>query len=210
MIERAKILATATLADALDDLGLPGIMSGIQRQSGAGRIVGFARTMLEKTAAYGAFPFEDFKVGVGFDAVSEGEVLVVAMGGVDVSTFGGLASRVLTQRKAAGVVIDGGCRDLEEICASGLTVAAKYRTPRSGKGRAKVMSMDEPVTCGGVDVCVGDLVIIDDTGTVVLPKERAEEVLSKAEELHARDERFMERLDAGETFSQISASLRHA
>ena len=67
MLDRAKKLATATLADALDALGLPGIMSGIQRQSGLGRVAGFARTMQEQTAPHGSFPFEDFSVGRAFD-----------------------------------------------------------------------------------------------------------------------------------------------
>jgi hypothetical protein len=50
ILERARALATGTLGDALDAFGIPGVMSGIARRTGLGRIAGFAQTMLQQVA----------------------------------------------------------------------------------------------------------------------------------------------------------------
>src|SRR5665213_2513940 len=110
ILERARRLATSTLGDVLDAFHIPGVMSGIARRTGNGRVAGFAQTMLQQVAPLGSFTFEDFDVGSAFDATSQNAVLVVDMGSADVSTFGGLAALTLTLHHAAGVVVDGGSR----------------------------------------------------------------------------------------------------
>jgi regulator of RNase E activity RraA len=210
LLERAKRIATATLGDALDFHGIDGVMSGIERRSGSGRTAGFAQTMHEHVAPFGTFKFADFTVGQGFDAIEPHAVLVVDMAGADVSTFGGLASLAATTRQAEAVIIDGACRDVEEIRASGLTVASRSVTPRTGKGRLRVVSLGKPVGCGGVRVRPGDLVVADDTGIVVIPIERAEEVLTTAEDLDRRDTVFAGHLREGLSFAEIAKKLQHA
>jgi regulator of RNase E activity RraA len=210
ILDRARELATATLSDALDAHGILGVMSGITRRTGSGRVAGFVQTMLQQVGLFGSFKFEDFAVGPAFDATSEDVILVIDMGSADVSTFGGLAALTLTMRRAAGAVIDGGCRDVEEISWLGLTVASRSVTPRTGKGRLRIVSRDEPVTCGGVCVRADDLVVADDTGIVVIPQDRVQIVLKTAEELNRRDTDFAERLKAGASFSQAASTLRHA
>ncbi len=209
-LDRAKKLATATLGDALDAHGIAGVMSGIARRSGSGRIAGYAQTMLEQVGPFGSFEFKDFAVGGAFDATTQDSVLVVDMGAADVSTFGGLAALTLTLRKAAGAVIDGGCRDLEEIANLGLTVASRFVTPRTGKGRLRVVSRGEPVTCGGVCVREGDLIIVDDTGCVAIPQDRIAAVLQTAEDLDQRDAILAGHLRDGGSFAQAAAKLKHA
>lgn len=210
IIERARRLATATLGDALDAFGIPGVTSGIARRTGTGRVAGFAETMLQQVAPLGSFSFEDFAVGVAFDATSENSVLVVDMGSADVSTFGGLAALTLTSHNAAGVVVDGGCRDIEEIARLGLTIASRTVTPRTGKGRLRIVSRGDAVTCGGVCVRQHDLIVMDDTGIVVIPQDKILAVLSAAEDLDRRDADFAEHLKTGGSFSRAAASLKHA
>jgi regulator of RNase E activity RraA len=209
-LERARGLATATLSDALDAFGIPGAMSGIARRTGSGRVAGFAQTMLQQVAPFGAFSFEDFAVGPAFDATSQDTVLVVELGSADISTFGGLAALTLTLRKAVGVVVDGGCRDIEEIARIGLTVASRTVTPRSGKARVRIVSRGEAITCGGVCVRPDDLVVMDDTGIVVVPRDKILAVLTAAEELDRRDADFAARLKTEGSFARAAASLKHA
>src|SRR5262252_8751099 len=90
------------------------------------------------------------------------DVLMADVGGADVSTFGGLAALATRTRGAAAVVIDGGCRDVEEIRASDLWLASRSVTPTTGKTRLKLEALDEPVTIGGTAVKPGDLVVGDD------------------------------------------------
>ena len=207
---RAKRLPTATLADALDHHGVHGIMSGIPRRAGEGRIAGYARTMQEHVGPLGTYAFSDFTVGAGFDDVERDTVLVVDMGGADVSTFGGLASLALSRKHAAAAIIDGGCRDIEEIRSSGLTVASRYVTPRTGKRRLKVVSRGQPVTCGGVAVRQSDLVVADDTGVVVIPSGMVEKILGTAEKLDRQDAAFADELRADKSFADSASALQHA
>lgn len=210
VLERARRLGTATLGDALDAFGIPGVMSGIARRTGSGRVAGFAQTMLQQVAPFGSFSFEDFTVGPAFDATSRNTVLVVDMGGADVSTFGGLAALTLTLHEAVGAVVDGGCRDVEEIAQLGLTVASRTVTPRTGKRRLRIVSRGEAITCGGVCVRPDDLVVMDDTGIVVVPQDKILPVLTAAEDLDRRDTDLAQRLKTGGSFAQAAASLKHA
>lgn len=210
ILSRARKLASATIGDVLDMNGFHGVMSGIPRRSGEGRIAGFAQTMYAQVGPLGTFTFADFSVGAAFDSVEADSVLVIDLGGADVSTFGGLAALTVSRRKAAGVVIDGGCRDLEEIRAQRVSVASRHVTPRTGKGRLKVVSLDSVISCGGVTVRRGDLIVMDDTGTVVVPSAMIETILQAAEELDRRDTAFAKHLQSGMSFVESAAKLQHA
>lgn len=210
ILARAKMLATATIGDVLDMNGFQGIISGIPRRSGEGRIAGFAQTMHAQIGPLGTFTFDDFSVGNAFDAVEENSILVIDLGGADVSTFGGLAALTVSRRKASGVIIDGGCRDIEEIRAQGVSVASRHVTPRTGKGRLKVVSQGNTISCGAVTVRPGDLIVMDDTGTAVIPFAMIETILQAAEELDERDNTFADHLRSGMSFAEAAAKLRHA
>jgi 3-hexulose-6-phosphate synthase/6-phospho-3-hexuloisomerase len=131
------------------------------------------------------------------------------MGGAAVSTLGGLAAQAALARGAAGVLIDGGCRDIEEIRAGALWLASRHITPVSGKRRVRLTAIDAHVQLGGVAVSPGDYVIADLTGIVVVPAARIADVLALAEHLEHQDGRFRAALDAGRAFGEIAAALRH-
>lgn len=209
-LDRARRLATSTIGDVLDQAGVGGVVTGLVRRSGTGRAAGYAQTMQAVVGPLGSFTFEEFAVGKAFDAVVADAVLVIDLGGAEVSTFGGLAALTVSQRAAAGVLIDGACRDVEEIRALGVTVASRHVTPRTGKGRLKVAALGKPIACGGVTVRPGDLVVIDDTGAVVIPNAMIEQILAAAEELDRRDTAFAEKIKAGKTFAAAAAELKHA
>jgi len=63
----------------------------------------------------------------------------VDAGGAQISTFGGLASLATSLRGAAAVMIDGGCRDIEEVRATNLWLASRFVTPTSGKTRIRIV-----------------------------------------------------------------------
>jgi regulator of RNase E activity RraA len=75
----------------------------------------------------------EFAVGSLIASVGPGQVLVVDARGAEISTFGGLATLAASLRGAAAVVIDGGCRDIDEIRATNLWLASRFVTPISGK-----------------------------------------------------------------------------
>jgi regulator of RNase E activity RraA len=111
-------------------------------------------------------------------------------------------------RGVAGAIIDGGCRDLEEIRERGFFIASRDVTPRSGKRRIRI-AVRRAVTCGGVRVRAGDGIVADQTGIVAIPAARLVEALAVAEQLQGRDALFVSELDAGQEFGSVASRLRH-
>ena len=109
-----------------------------------------------------------------------GSVLVVS-GSADPNgaLWGELTSMEAMQRGIAGIVVDGAVRDVEKIRELGFPVFTRYITPRVGAPR-KVGQTQVDVVCGGVTVHMGDLIVGDDDGVVVIPKDEAEHYLQAA------------------------------
>ena len=105
--------------------------------------------------------------------------------------------------------MDGGCRDLDEIRATGLKVCSRHVTPISGRERVRIEAIGVPIACGGIPVSPGDFIAADETGVVVIPSARFDEALAIALELDLRDRAFVQALDAGETFGAAARSLGH-
>jgi regulator of RNase E activity RraA len=204
VLARYALIATSTWSDALDEAGIDGILEGLLRRSGNGRFAAFAVTAKLSVGARESFSKNLLGVGRMIDAVHAGGVLVVDMGGASVSTFGGLAARAAAAKKVAAVLIDGACRDLDEISGSGLWLASRHVTPRTGKTRAKLDSIGEPVSVGSVMVAAGDLIVGDETGLVAIPRVRLEKVLAIAEAKRAVDDDVEAGLRDGLTFAEAA------
>ena len=183
MIDRIAVLATSTLANALDDSGYRDkVMPGIKSVTSGCRLAGPAMTVREVSGEHGTFRSEDFRVGAIIDAASAGDVIVIDMGGAHCSTWGGIASLAAKQKGVAGVVVDGGVRDLEEIAEFGFAVFARHLLPTTGRTRLKVEAINEPVVVDGVLVEPGDIIVGDETGIVCLPQRDAAKIVALAGE----------------------------
>ncbi|MGV2896576.1 RraA family protein [Achromobacter sp. AGC78] len=209
LLARCAAIGTSTWADAMDALGIAGVVQGIARRSGQGRIAGFAVTARHVWGGLGDFDRADFAVGRLVAATGPGRVLMVDAGGTCISTFGGIASLAASLRQATAVVIDGACRDVDEIQATGLWLASRHVTPLTGKTRLRLQAMGEPVTIGQLRVAEGDLVVGDDTGLVVVPRERLEAVLAAAQEALAVDERVEQGIRDGLSFADAAAAANY-
>ena len=64
-------------------------------------------------------------------------------------------------------------------------VFARSVSPGTTLDAYKTLASNVPVTCGGVVVKPGDLIMADLDGVVVVPKEHVEKVLEVAEEIEA-------------------------
>ncbi|WBO21980.1 RraA family protein [Sphingomonas abietis] len=187
MLIRFRKISTSTLSDVLDGLGKACVVQGLFRRSGTGRVAGFAHTIACEVGPLGAFSHGDFKVFPVFESSAANTVLVFDLGGAEVSTFGGLAALTVQNRGGAAAVIDGACRDLDELRDVGLTVASRHVTPVTGRGRMKIVGRDVPVRCGGITIKGGDLIVIDDTGIVSIEPADIPTVLAAAENIEKRD-----------------------
>ena len=206
LLARCAAIAVSSWSDALDELGIAGVVSGIPQRSGQGRMCGFAATARQVAGALGAFDKSDFAVGRLVAATGPGTVLVVDVGGAPISTLGGLASLACTMRGAAGVVIDGACRDVDEIRETGLWLASRHVAPTTGKRRLQLQPLGGRVTIGGIEIAEGDLVVGDETGIVAVPRARLEAALAAADRIVAVDHDVERRIRAGTSFAEAAAA----
>ncbi len=209
LISRVTRLATSTLANALDDVGFhDNVMPTIKAVAPDLRFAGPAVTVKEEAKSYGGFGSDDFKVGAMIDAAQIGDVIVVEAGGVPYSTWGGMASYAAKLKGVAGVVVDGGVRDQEEIAEFRFPVFARHLVPTTGRTRLKVAAINVPVIVDGVRVEPGDIVVGDGTGVVVLPAARSEEITELAEIFARDDAAAVKELEKGLTFSEAMAKFK--
>jgi 4-hydroxy-4-methyl-2-oxoglutarate aldolase len=128
-----------------------------------------------------------------------GDVLLVVNGGYDEAggMFGGMMAASLKARGAAGLVIEGACRDTVLIKKLEFPV---FSTNISIKATTKLSPgrINCPIVIGGVPVKPGDLVYGDNDGVVVVPREQAAEVLAVAQAREKREEEQLQRILGGE------------
>lgn len=115
------------------------------------------------------------------------EVLVIDAKGTAAGILG--SANTLAGRIAGtvGFVIDGTCRDSHECVVQGTPVFCTVRSPAHPMGRLRAVSDGEPIVCAGAPVRLGDLVVADDDGVVVVPNEIAAEVVDRARRIQDAD-----------------------
>ena len=116
-------------------------------------------------------------------AVPADSVLVLAANDNVAAHFGELSAEWLRSRRVRGAVIDGATRDAAYISRIRFPTFVRYRTPQDSVPRWRVSDWGQPLTIGGVRVSLGDIVVGDLDGVVVVPRRVAHEVLERCERL---------------------------
>src|SRR5947209_17670859 len=83
----------------------------------------------------------------------------------------------------AGAVVDGSVRDTPQISRLQFPVFSRGVAPSTTINHFRFAGANIPVTCAGVRVNAGDIIVADEDGVAVVPKDRAADVLKKAQEL---------------------------
>ncbi len=202
LVERLRKLDACTVSDALDKLGLKGATLGIRPQWPCPRIAGRAVTVKLKPQG-----FETTTRHLGTEAIEAagpGDVLVMELAGrTDVPGWGGLLSLAAATKGLAGIVIDGACRDIDDCQAAGFPVYARAVVPITARTRVIQDSVNAEIQFAGVQVHPGDYVVADGSGTVIVPKARAEEVIAAGEEIAAREARMAEAVRKGASIVEV-------
>ncbi len=100
-----------------------------------------------------------------------------------VAHMGELSAETLKRRGIKGYVVDGGCRDTAFIRRIGFPVWCRYATPADIVGCWIPEGFGEPITIGSVRIRNGDYVLADDDGVVVIPADRAKQIVMKPRKL---------------------------
>lgn len=181
--------STSTISSAMDDFCPDGVICGLSPLKRGMRLVGPAVTARIVTGELGAFESEEFGLRKLHDALYEGAIVVVENQAINVASWGELATLGAKQRGAAGVVVDGFIRDVDEILDIGFPAFSRGSTPKSPLRRSRIVTVNEPVSVGGVIVSPADLIVGDSTGIVRVPNSRMVEIAKKCHELDAYDSR---------------------
>jgi regulator of RNase E activity RraA len=131
-------------------------------------------------------PGDNLMLHAAIYRAAAGSVIVVQGGDLEYALAGGNVCAVAQKRGVRGFVLDGALRDVAEVRASGFPVFAKAVIPKPGAKEA-IGSLNEPVTCGGVRVEPGDIVVGDEEGIVVVPLAERDAVLAAALRRQAGD-----------------------
>ena len=187
IIERLLKLDSCAVSDALDSLNLKGATWGVRPQWQCPKIAGRAVTMKIKPAGLqqpaqhlGTAPIE---------AAQPGDVIVIDNGGkLEFSCWGGLLALSAKLKGVSGVVIDGASRDIDEARELEFPVFARGVVPMTARGRVVQESFNQEVQFAGVQCRPGDLVLADGSGIIIIPKEKADEVVTAAETVYAKEQ----------------------
>lgn len=195
MLEGFRKSTVASVADAVDQIvGERGFLSHEMRPRVPGQIVGRAVTAaLRQAPPDKTTPALSAKHSVAMiDNAKPGEVaIIVVENGLDVAGLGGLMGTTAKVRGMAGVLIDGGVRDIAELRALDLPTYSTSVVPSSSVGRWASVSNNTPVQCAGVLIKPGDIIVAGEDGAVRVPQERAAEVLKRSQEIDDRETRMV-------------------
>jgi regulator of RNase E activity RraA len=197
----------ASVADAVDQItGQRGFMSHDMRPRIPGQVVGRAVTaVLRQTTPDKATAALSAKHSVEMiDNSKPGEVgIIVVENGLDVAGLGGLMGTTAKVRGMAGVLIDGGVRDLAELRALNLPTYSRSVVPSSSVGRWASVSNNVAVSCAGVQVKPGDIIVAGEDGVVRVPSERAAEVLKRSQEIDERETKMVPMIKQHKMLSKV-------
>lgn len=159
--------------------------------------------MIGRAVTVKCHPGDNLALHQGIYAAQPGDVLVFDCGGYsDAGHFGDIMATACKVRGIAGVVIDGSCRDSQDIYKMDFPVFAKAVNP-SGTLKEALAQINVPLVVGGVVVNPGDVVFGDCDGVVVVPQVDEDEVFKKARQKFDKEEKTREELLTGKTTLEI-------
>jgi regulator of RNase E activity RraA len=152
-------------------------------------------------------PGDNLMVHKSLDVAQPGDVVMIDAGGSAANaTFGNLVCAKAQHRGIAGFIVDGYVRDLPKIESLGFPVFGRG-TACTGPLHNGPGEINYPISCGGIVVNPGDIVVADAAGVVVVPRESAEEILERLRTFVVKNERYFAAIQQGDFSNQWVTDL---
>jgi 4-hydroxy-4-methyl-2-oxoglutarate aldolase len=202
-VRRLRRLDACAVSDALDQLKFTGVVSGLPRLSGGGRIAG--RAVPFQVGPGAPPPGPPRHLGTwAIEAAGPDYIIVVEQrSGVVAGCWGGLLTLAAKMKGVEGVVADGPVRDIDEAEAYEFPIFARSLTAQTARGRVVELSAGVRATLGETVVSAGDYVLADNSAVIIIAADRIEPVLQAAERIVAREAAMAKALLAGTPSSQV-------
>ncbi len=142
-------------------------------------------------------PGDNLMIHKAVTLAKPGDVMVIDGGGVmSVALLGALIVRTAIKGGLRGMIIDGSVRDAAEIRELGFPLFAKGINP-NGPEKEGPGEISFPISCGGRIVNPGDIIVADDDGVVVVPREAGVKVLKEVQAVIDREAKRVREIEAG-------------
>lgn len=205
--EKLQNLSTATIATYLYKKGLKNqyIQNVFPVKGGKGTMVGEAFTLRYIPAREDLNPISVFQdphhpQRVAIETCPAGSVLVIdSRKNARAASAGSILVTRLMVRGAAGIVTDGGFRDSEEIGNLHFPAYHQQASSPTNLTLHQAMDINVPIGCGDVAVFPGDIIVGDEDGVMVIPKEIVEELVVACEAMTKYEDWVLERVRKGDS-----------
>lgn len=205
LIAGFKELSTPTVSDALDKLEISGGCEGLKPVVCGKKIVGPAFTV-----RFGPRGVTRTKAGDFIDDVQSGEVVVIDNCGRTYCTvWGDILTTVAKRKNLGGTIIDGVCRDVDGIRDQDYPIFTKGYFMVTGKDRVECKSVGETVSICNISVKKGDIIMADDNGVLVIPVERAADVLEAARQIEKAEQDILKEVAQGSSLLSARQKFKY-
>lgn len=202
-VARLRAVDACAVSDALDQLGLGGVVTGLVQHSADRRIAGRAITVKLGSSTMQKGPPRHL-CSAAIDIGSSDTVIVIEQRtGIEAGSWGGLLSVGAKARGIAGVIVDGPVRDIDQSREMDFPVFARSLTSRTARGRIVEVDTNVAVAIHDVTVEPGDYVIADRSATIFIAPRDIERVLAASETIARKEAAMAEAILAGRPISSV-------
>ena len=197
-------ISTATITTVLLKKGLRNVWlrGAFPKQPGQKRVVGTAFTLrfvpAREDLATPASWASPISTRAAIEAMEEGVIAVAdAMGVTDAGIFGDILCARMAYRKVGALITDGVMRDKHGVLATGLPVWCAGVAAPASVNQLTFVGWNEPIGCGGCAIFPDDIVVADDDGAVVIPKDLADFVANEGAEHELLESWLVQEVEKG-------------
>jgi len=189
LLAQFRRVEVASVSDALEQItGRRMYMTHHMQPIFTAKFAGYARTVQLKKDEGNKDP--EALTGM-LEAIDEGSAdsvfVMVVEDGEDIAGMGGLMGTAMASRGYAGAIIDGGVRDVAYLRKIGFPVFATGIVPSTSVHHYRFAGAQISITCNGVPVNPGDIVVADSDGVAVVPRAQAQPVLTLAQQMDYKE-----------------------